>query len=142
MAKNKAKNSTAPRDLIGRYDCKLGCGALLTLPAEWLEYLGANRHVIALPDPEERCLRLIPAGNMELRLAKMRERALKDPAMNRALQVIGKVSEFVDVDADGRVGISTKLFEFVRITRQLMMIGTKWYAQLWCPEELVRYETK
>lgn len=128
MAKNKAKNSTAPRDLIGRYDCKLRCGALLTLPAEWLEYLGENRHVIVLPDPDERCLRLIPAGNMELRLAKMRERAFRDPAMNRALQVIGNASEFVDVDADGRVGISSKLFEFAGITRQLIMIGTKWYA--------------
>lgn len=131
-----------PAVQIGRYACTLGRDKRLTLPAEWLEHLGANRHVIALPDPEERCLRLIPTGNMELRLAKMRERALKDPAMNRALQVIGKVSEFLDVDADGRVGISAKLFEFAGITKQLMMIDTKWYAQLWCPEELMRHESK
>lgn len=127
---------------IGRYACTLGHDNRLTLPAEWLEYLGTNRHVIVLPDPEERCLRLITAGNMELRLAKMRERALKDPAMSRALQVIGEVTEFLDVDADGRIGISAKLLEFAGITRQLVMIGTKWYAQLWCPEELMRHKSK
>lgn len=127
---------------IGRYACTLGRDKRLTLPAEWLEHLGANRHVIALPDPVERCLRLIPAGNMELLLAKMRERALKDPAMNRVLQVIGEESEFLDVDADGRVDISAKLFEFAGITKQLVMIDTKWYAQLWCPEELIRHESK
>ena len=127
---------------IGRYACTLEHDNRLTLPAEWLEYLGENQHVIVLPDPGERCLRLVSAGNMELRLAKMRERALRDPAVNRALQVIGGVSEFLDVDADGRIGISEKLLAFAGITCQLVMVGCEWYAQLWCPEELMRHESK
>ena len=110
----------------------------MRIPPSWFEAEERDRHVFVMPDPGEKCLRLVPAGKMEARLAKIRERAIIDPAMNRALQVIGENVEQIEVDDDGRVGISERLLAFAGITRQLVMVGGEWYTQLWSPEELNR----
>lgn len=95
-----------------------------------------------MPDPAEKCLRMASVRNMEARLAKMRERAVIDPAMNRALQIIGENVEQIEVDNEGCIGISEKLLAFAGIMRQLVMVGGEWYAQLWSPEELSHKEAK
>ena len=84
----------------------------MLLPQSWFEAVGRDRHVFVMPDPAVKCLRLVPASNMEARLAKMRERAIIDPAMNRALQVIGENAEQIEVDNEGCIDISAKGHEF------------------------------
>ena len=82
----------------GRVELELDKTGRMLLPRSWFEAVGRDRYVFVMPDPAEKCLRLVPASNMEVRLAKMRERAIIDPAMNRALQVIGVNSEQIEVD--------------------------------------------
>ena len=127
---------------VGRIELRLDPSGRFRIPPEWFDKVGRGKYVYAMADPKERCLRLVPASNMEARLAKMRERAIIDPAMNRALQVIGENSEQVEVDNEGCICISEKLLAFAGITRQLVMVGGEWYAQLWSPEELGRKEAK
>ena len=126
----------------GRVELELDKTGRMLLPQSWFEAVGRDRHVFVMPDPAEKCLRLVPANNMEARLAKMRERAVIDPAMNRALQVIGESAEQIEVDDEGCIDISEKLLAFAGIMRQLVMVGGEWYTQLWSPEELSRKEAK
>ena len=126
----------------GRVELELNKTGRMLLPRSWFEAVGRDRYVFVMPDPVEKCLWLVPASNMEARLAKMHERAIIDPAMNRALQVIGENAEQIEVDNEGCVGISEKLLAFAGIMRQLVMVGGEWYTQLWSPEELSRKEAK
>ena len=126
----------------GRVELELDKTGRMLLPQSWFAAVGRDRYVFVMPDPAEKCLRLVPANNMEARLAKMRERAVIDPAMNRALQVIGENAEQIEVDNEGCIGISEKLLAFAGITRQLVMVGGEWYTQLWSPEELSHKEAK
>lgn len=127
---------------VGRIEGSVDSSGRFQIPSEWLEKTGQGKRVYVMPDPVERCLRLIPVCNMELRLAKMRERAVIDPAVNRALQVIGENAEQIEVDNEGRIDISEKLLAFAGITHQLVMVGGEWYTQLWNPSDLGRKESK
>ena len=122
----------------GRVELALDKKGRMQIPPIWFETTGRYEHVYVMPDPVEKCLRLVSVGNMESRLAKMRERALADPAMNCALQVVGKNVEQIAVDDEGGIRISEKLLAFAGITRQLVMVDGEWYTQLWSPEELNR----
>ena len=126
----------------GRVELELDKTGRMLLPQSWFEAEGRDRHVFVMPDPAEKCLRLVPASNMEARLEKMRERAVIDPAMNRALQVIGENAEQIEVDNEGRIDISAKLLEFAGISSQLVMVGGEWYTPRWNPSDLGRKESK
>ena len=127
---------------VGRIELQLDSLGRFQIPPEWFDKVGQGKYVYVLADPKERCLRMASVRNMEARLAKMRERAVVDPAMNRALQAIGENSEQIEVDSEGCICISEKLLAFAGITRQLVMVGGEWYTQLWSPEELSRKVAK
>ena len=125
-------------DFSGRAELAIDKKGWMQIPPIWFEMTGRGKKVYVMPDPMEKCLRLVSAYNMESRLAKIRERALTDPAMNRALRVVGKNAEQIAVDDEGGVSIGEKLLAFAGITRQLVMVDGEWYTQLWSPEELNR----
>ena len=127
---------------VGRIELQLDSSGRFQIPPEWFGKEGRSRHVYVMVDPKERCLRMASVRNMEARLAKMRERAIVDPAMNRALQAIGENSEQIEVNNEGCICISEKLLAFAGITHQLVMVGGEWYTQLWSLEELSRKEAK
>ena len=127
---------------VGRIERQLDSSGRFQLPSEWFDKMGHGKYVYVMADPKERCLRMASVRNMEARLAKIRERAIIDPAMNRALQVIGENSEQIEVDDEGCVCIGEKLLAFAGITRQLVMLGGEWYTRLWSPEELRRKEKR
>ena len=123
---------------VGRIELQLDSLGRFQIPPEWFDKVGQGKYVYVMADPKERCLRMASVRNMEARLAKIRERAIIDPAMNRALQVIGENAEQIKVDNEGCVCISEKLLAFAGITHQLVMVDGEWYTQLWSPEELNR----
>lgn len=127
---------------VGRIELQLDSSGRFQIPPEWFDKMGRGKYVYVMADPKERCLRMASVRNMEARLAKMRERAIIDPAMNRALQIIGENVEQIEVDSEGCICISEKLLAFAGITRQLVMVGGEWYTQLWSPEEFSRKEAK
>ncbi len=125
---------------VGRIERQLDSSGRFQLPSEWFAKVGQGKYVYVMADPKDRCLRMASVCNMEARLAKMRERAVIDPAMNRALQIIGENVEQIEVDNEGCIGISEKLLAFAGITHQLVMVGGEWYTQLWSPRSLSESE--
>ncbi len=120
--------------LVGRYDHALDPKRRLTIPSEWRALMG--NYVYVMPDPDKRCLDLVPAVEMEVRLEKLRERALFDPALNRALQTIGASSEQLPLDIQGRIRICDKLLQFANLTTTVAMVGSVRMIKLWSPTEL------
>ena len=123
---------------VERIERKLDSSYRVKIPKRWLARAGRCKRVCLMPDPEEGCLRLISQGDIEKRLAKLREKALTDPAVCRAVQIIGKEAEVRELDSEGRVVISDKLFDYAQIKRRLIMVGGECYTQLWGPQRFCR----
>ena len=127
--------------LVGRHDHALDPKKRFTIPSEWRALMGNPQYVYVMPDPKERCLNLVPVAEMEVRLAKLREKSLFDPAANRALQTIGSVSELPTLDIQGRIRISDKLLQFANLTTTVAMLGSVRMVKLWDPKALAPAET-
>ncbi len=98
--------------------------------------MGNPEFVYVMPDPAERCLNIIPKAEMDARLAKLRERALFDPALAPLLQTIGANSEMPALDVQGRIRISDKLLQFANLTTTVAMVGAVRTIKLWDPAVL------
>ena len=121
---------------VGRYDHALDPKKRFTIPSEWRKLMGNPEFVYVMPDPEKRCVNIIPAVEMEARLAKLRERALFDPALAPVLEKIGSSSEMPTLDVQGRIRISDKLLQFANLTTTVAMVGAVRLIKLWDPAAL------
>ena len=121
---------------VGRYDHALDPKKRFTIPSEWRKLMGDPEFVYVMPDPVERCVNIIPAVEMESRLAKLRERALFDPALAPVLEKIGSSSEMPTLDVQGRIRISDKLLQFANLTTTVAMVGAVRLIKLWDPAAL------
>ncbi len=131
-----AVNGAVSGVLVGRFDHALDPKRRFTIPSEWRSLMGNPTYVYVMPDPKERCLDLIPAAEMEVRLNALREKALFDPALNRALQIIGASSEQLALDIQGRIRVCDKLLQFANLTTTVAMVGSVRMIKLWSPEKL------
>lgn len=121
---------------FGRYDHALDPKKRFTIPSEWRAIMGNPAFVYVMPDPAKRCLNIIPPEEMEGRLAKLRERALFDPALAPLLEKIGANSEMPTLDVQGRIRISDRLLQFANLTTTVAMQGAVRTIKLWDPEAL------
>ena len=122
--------------LVGRNDHALDPKKRLTIPSEWRTVMGNPDYVYVMPDRTEKCLNLVPKTEMEMRLQKLREKALFDPALNRQLQVLGAASEQLVLDVQGRIRICDKLLQFANLTTTVAMVGSVRMVKLWDPKAL------
>ncbi len=127
--------------LVGRVDHALDPKKRFTIPSEWRAVMGNPDYVYVMPDAENRCLNLVPKAEMEARLEKLREKALFDPALNRALQTIGENSEQLPLDIQGRIRVCDKLLRFANLTTTVAMVGSVRMIKLWDPAALGAAET-
>ena len=119
--------------LVGRCDHSLDPKRRLTIPSGWRKTLGNPEFVYVMPDRKEKCLNLMSKAEMDVLLGQIREKALFDPALNRVYQVIGSMSEQLDLDIQGRIRISDKLLQFANLTTTVAMVGSFRMIKLWNP---------
>ena len=122
--------------LVGRFDHALDPKRRLTIPSVWRKAMGNPDFVYAMPDRKLRCVNLMPKAEMDVLLGKIRERALFDPALNRVFQVIGSMSEQLDLDVQGRIRVSDKLLQYANLTTTVAMVGSLRKIKLWDPAVL------
>lgn len=133
--------TAGPGLLVGRFDHALDPKRRLTVPAGWRDLMGSPAYVYVFPDPNEKCLNLIPPAEMEGRLEKLRQRALFDKNASSALRVFGENAEQAVVDVQGRIRIKDRLLAFAKLTDTVVMIGAMNRVQLWSPELRPEAET-
>ena len=120
--------------LMGEFEHSLDPKKRLTIPREWRQAMGNPDFVYVMRDRNGKCLDLLPKAEMESLLAKLREKALFDPALTKAAMLIGANSEQLMLDVQGRIRISDKLLQFANLTTTVVMAGSVGMAKLWNPE--------
>ncbi|MBR0198417.1 MAG: hypothetical protein IJQ34_09840 [Kiritimatiellae bacterium] len=98
--------------------------------------MGNPDFVYAMPDRKDRCVNIMPKAEMDTLLDTIRAKALFDPALNRVYQVIGSMSEQLDLDIQGRIRISDKLLQFANLKTTVAMVGSFRMIKLWDPAVL------
>ena len=123
--------------LVGRRDYALDPKKRFTIPSEWRAAMGDPAYVYVMPDRKEKCVNLLPPGEMETRLERLREKALFDPVSNAAYLTIGANSDQLTLDCQGRIRVSDKLLQFANLTTTVAMVGAVRMIKLYDPQALV-----
>ena len=98
--------------------------------------MGNPEDIFVMPDPEAKCLNLVPPDLMRSRLEQLQKKALLDPSLNRLLQTIGENSEQLTIDCQGRIRVCDKLLQFANLTTTVAMVGSVKMIKVWDPAAL------
>ena len=126
---------------VGRFEHKVDARRRVRLPAPWYDMMGEPKQVIVMVDPEEKCLHLVPVETMEARMKVLRRKSVNDPAILRALEVLGKNMEKIEVDAQHLIRISDRMLDFAGIRQRVVFTGSVRTAMLWNPTALRKAES-
>lgn len=118
---------------VGDYTHALDPKRRLTIPSGWRAQVGTNRSLYVLPDSDEHCLNLYPAAEMLPKLDKIRRLAMSDSKARHFARVLGRASELVSWDSQGRIRIKDRLLEFAGLETEVVMVGAIDRIELWSP---------
>ena len=121
--------------LVGSHERNLDPKKRLTIPSAWRHALGSD-YVYVMKEEGAPCLRLVPKGVFESRLAEIQEEPLSDDDLNDVLEKIGEDSELLEFDVQGRIRISDRLLAHANLTGPVVMAGAVRMARLWAPENV------
>ena len=121
--------------LVGSHERNLDPKKRLTIPSAWRHALGSD-YVYVMKEEGAPCLRLVPKGVFESRLAEIQEEPLSDDDLNDVLEKIGEDSELLEFDVQGRIRISDRLLAHANLTGTVVMKGAVRMARLWAPENV------
>ena len=119
---------------VGEYPRSLDGKKRVTIPSVWRAMIGNPRSLYVLPDFNETCLKVLPAREMALKLERLRQSPMGDKAANEAQRQLGRVSDVLTWDGQGRIRISDRLLEFAGIGTQVVLVGALGSFEVWSPE--------
>ena len=120
-------------DLIGRFEDKVDAFGRVRLPEAWYAALGEPEEVVLVPNAEGG-VDLIPAETFAAECEVLRRKAVADPAVHRALEIIEREAERVEIDPRRSFRISDRLRELAKITEGVVFVGCGCRAKLSKPE--------
>ena len=121
--------------LVSEFERSLDPKKRLTIPSAWRHALGSD-YVYVMKEEGAPCLRLVPKGVFESRLAEIQEEPLSDDDLNDVLEKIGEDSELLEFDVQGRIRISDRLLVYANLKGTVVMKGAVRMARIWAPENV------
>lgn len=120
-------------DLIGRFEDKVDAFGRVRLPEAWYTALGELEEIVLVPNAEGG-VDLIPAETFAAECDVLRRKAVADPAVHRALEILEREAELVEIDPRRSFRISDRLRELAKITEGVVFVGGARRAKLWSTE--------
>ncbi len=106
----------------------------VTIPSGWRDAMGRPAYVFVMADPHEKCLRLLTNERMQAIYEKLQAKRFADPTVAQKLRIIGKNTEQLPLDVQGRIRISDRLLAFAGITGKITFVGAVTYGEVWAAE--------
>lgn len=118
--------------LLGSYPHRLDPKRRITIPSTFRSRMGEPGIVYVLPSLNgKKCLEIFQPDAFELRLGELNRAALTDEAASDFATLIGRVSETLDVDGQGRIRISDTLLRHIGVEKDVVVIGAVNRIQVW-----------
>lgn len=105
----------------------------ITLPATWRGVLGEKGAVFVLPDFHEPCLRLYPEWEWARRMRVLQDRPMSDRKARDFARELGRQSQRVEWDSQGRIRVRDELLDFAGLVDQVRLVGSADTMELWAP---------
>ncbi len=129
---NERKETARIGSLLGSYPHRLDPKRRMTIPSILRNRMGDPDIVYVVPSlTGKKCIELFQPAAFEMRLDELNRAALTDEAAADFVTTIGRVSETLDVDVQGRVRISDSLLSHFGIERDVVIIGAVNRLQIW-----------
>lgn len=120
---------------VGDYTHSLDPKRRLTIPSVWRAQIGVPEIVYVLPDSQKSYLKLYTTSEMNRRLEMLRQQSITSADARESLRAIGKESELLVADSQGRIRIKDRLLSFASLKDRVIMIGTFDRIELWSPDK-------
>ena len=118
--------------LMGSFAFRLDPMRRITIPSVFRNRMGAPAIVYVLPSlTGKRCLEIFQPEAFENRLEELNNASLTDADVAEFVTMIGRVSETLDVDVQGRIRISDNLLDHIGVDRDVVIIGAMNRLQVW-----------
>lgn len=118
---------------VGEFTHLLDPKKRLTIPSVWRTQVNGPNSLYVLPDANQRCLNLYPAAEMVAKLDRLRSHSMSDSKARHFARVLGRASEVVTWDSQGRIRIKDGLLAFGGIENEVLMVGAIDRVELWNP---------
>ena len=119
---------------VGEFTHTLDPKRRLTIPSSWRAQAGTPKSLFVMPDLYLKCLCVFPGIEMQRMMEKVRKVPYSDQKGRAFFREIGRQSELVTWDAQGRIRISDRLLDFAGMDSQILLYGAFDNFQLWRPE--------
>ena len=127
---------------VGEFVHSLDPKRRLTIPSDWRDMLGDENSLYVLPNTEDKCLIVLPAKEMMVKLAKLRSQPILDPKARQFSRVLASKSDLTKWDSQGRIRIKDDLLGYAGLTDQVVMVAAFQGFELWTPEAWKAYSTQ
>lgn len=118
--------------LLGSYPHRLDPKRRMTIPAIFRSRMGMPDIVYVMPNlSNKKCLEVFHPAAFEMRLDELNKAALTDEAASDFVTLIGRVSETLDIDVQGRIRISDQLLSHIGVDRDVVIVGAVNRLQIW-----------
>jgi MraZ protein len=138
MERNVERENTELEDeirglsmFVGDFTHTLDTKKRLTIPSVWRAQIEAPKSFYVLPDSNHRCLNLYPSKEMLPKLDRIRKLSMSDAKARHYARVLGRASDLVSWDSQGRIRIKDNLLDFAGLKDEVVMVGAIDRIELW-----------
>lgn len=132
---NDVREERAPvkiGSLLGSFAFRLDPKRRITIPSILRNRMGAPAIVYVLPSLNGmKCLEVFQPEAFENRLEELNKASLTNRDIAEFVTMIGRVSETLDVDVQGRIRIGDELLNHIGVDRDVVIIGAMNRLQIW-----------
>jgi MraZ protein len=119
---------------FGTYEHSLDSKKRLTIPSEWRDQID-EAGLFVLPGVNEKCLAVLPAQEMMIRLEKLRQVSMADARAQQFVRAIFSRASQLTLDSHGRVRVPDTLLGFAGVDSSVTLAGVGHRFELWSPEQ-------
>lgn len=125
----------------GEFRHNLDSKRRLTVPSKWRSEGDEQQSYLAFPDTAG-CVTVYPPAMVAKLKEKISQISIGDKKGRRAItRLLGSADKF-SFDKSGRINIAEGLYEHAGISKEVVLVGTLNYFQLWSPERYDAYLTE
>ncbi|GHC11361.1 division/cell wall cluster transcriptional repressor MraZ [Cerasicoccus arenae] len=122
----------------GEFRHNLDSKRRLTVPSKWRSDGDEQQTYLAFPDPAG-CVTVYPPEMVAELKEKISKISIGDKKGRRAItRLLGSADSF-SFDKSGRININDRLFQHADISKEVVLVGTVNFFQLWSPDRYDAY---
>jgi len=126
---------------VGEFRHKLDAKNRLTIPADWRFEADTRSTYLAIPNPNG-CISVYPPAMVQKIMDAAAQSNLSNPAKQRAMMALGRLSNKITCDKTGRISLDARLLAHAGISDEAVLIGEFTKFHIWSAEKLAEEDEK